>query len=407
MTANEVCTAAIDQRPAIRLRTSRSARLRDSAAKRSASAAERPIVLPSRIPDTLSDSCTSEEMSAIARLARGGRARGGGCRRGARRRRRTAARRGEKTASRQSSSDHRDRRRDHRRHVLGDRRRGRGDDVLHAADVVGDARLHLAGARAGEEGQRQPLQVPVDGGAQVVHDPLADVVGQVGLADAEHAGGDRDGDHPADQLGQQLLVALGQRVVEDLAQQERRDHAQARAERRSAPRTAVSGRRYGRKSAMMRRPRLTGRRTPATRRRRRRRRAPTRPRRARRPRARTGARPPASACAASRSRERLEQPAHGCSSARTQRGPHTTIRDALLDAAHDGVGGDGERVGLRRAVASGSSACASNAEMLVGAAHHVGVDPGEVGARRRRRRGGRPRRAARRRTPRRRPCDAQ
>src|SRR4051812_1700845 len=66
MTAKVVCTAAIDQRPAIRLLTSRSARLRDSAPKLSASAADRPIVLESRIPETLSDSCTSEEMSAIA-----------------------------------------------------------------------------------------------------------------------------------------------------------------------------------------------------------------------------------------------------------------------------------------------------------------------------------------------------
>ena len=42
---------------------------------------------------------------------------------------------------------------------------------------------------------------------------------------------------PADELGEQLLVALGQRVVEDLAQQERRDHAQARAETMISPRT--------------------------------------------------------------------------------------------------------------------------------------------------------------------------
>ena len=48
--------------------------------------------------------------------------------------------------------------------------------LSHAADVVGDPRLDLAGAGAGEEGQRHPLQVAVDGGAQVVHDPLADDV---------------------------------------------------------------------------------------------------------------------------------------------------------------------------------------------------------------------------------------
>ena len=66
MTANEVWIEAIVQRPAMRERTSSSASPADSPSKRSASSAERPIDLPSRMPDTLSDSCTSEEMSAIA-----------------------------------------------------------------------------------------------------------------------------------------------------------------------------------------------------------------------------------------------------------------------------------------------------------------------------------------------------
>ena len=65
MTANEVWIDAIIQRPVIRLRTSRSARRPDSASKRRASSSVRPIVLPSRIPDTESDSCTWLEMSAI------------------------------------------------------------------------------------------------------------------------------------------------------------------------------------------------------------------------------------------------------------------------------------------------------------------------------------------------------
>ena len=65
MTANDVWIVAIIQRPAMRERTSRSARLCDSRSKRSASSAPRPIDLPSRMPETLSDSCTSEEMSAI------------------------------------------------------------------------------------------------------------------------------------------------------------------------------------------------------------------------------------------------------------------------------------------------------------------------------------------------------
>ena len=65
MTANVVWIVAIIQRPAMRERTSSSARPADSRSKRSASSALRPIDLPSRMPETLSDSCTSEEMSAI------------------------------------------------------------------------------------------------------------------------------------------------------------------------------------------------------------------------------------------------------------------------------------------------------------------------------------------------------
>ena len=65
MTANDVWIVAIIQRPAMRDRTSSSARLSDSRAKRSARASLRPIDLPSRMPETLSDSWTSDEMSAI------------------------------------------------------------------------------------------------------------------------------------------------------------------------------------------------------------------------------------------------------------------------------------------------------------------------------------------------------
>ena len=66
MTANEVWIEAITQRPAMRERTSRSASRADSLSKRSASAPPRPIVRPSRMPDTDSDSWTSAEMSAMA-----------------------------------------------------------------------------------------------------------------------------------------------------------------------------------------------------------------------------------------------------------------------------------------------------------------------------------------------------
>ncbi len=64
MIAKLICTEAIRQRPAMRARTSRSASSLDSEEKRSTSSLERPIVLPSRIPDTDSDSSTSVDMSA-------------------------------------------------------------------------------------------------------------------------------------------------------------------------------------------------------------------------------------------------------------------------------------------------------------------------------------------------------
>ena len=64
MIAKLIWTVAIRQRPAIRARTSRSASSPDSSLKRLTSSGERPIVLPSRIPDTESDSSTSVDMSA-------------------------------------------------------------------------------------------------------------------------------------------------------------------------------------------------------------------------------------------------------------------------------------------------------------------------------------------------------
>ena len=64
MTANVVWIAAIIQRPVIRLRTSRPASRSDSVSKRTARSAARPIVLPSRIPETESDSWTIDDTSA-------------------------------------------------------------------------------------------------------------------------------------------------------------------------------------------------------------------------------------------------------------------------------------------------------------------------------------------------------
>ena len=64
MIAKVIWIEDITQRPAIRCCTSSPASVRDSASNRSASSLLRPIVFPSRIPDTESDSWTRLEMSA-------------------------------------------------------------------------------------------------------------------------------------------------------------------------------------------------------------------------------------------------------------------------------------------------------------------------------------------------------
>ena len=66
-TANVNWIVAIIHRPAIRERTSRSAMSFDSPVKRPARSVPRPMVLPSMIPDTDSDSATSADMSARRR----------------------------------------------------------------------------------------------------------------------------------------------------------------------------------------------------------------------------------------------------------------------------------------------------------------------------------------------------
>jgi len=74
-----------------------------------------------------------------------------------------------------------------------------GDDRLHSADVVGDARLHLTGPGAGEEADRLALQVGEHVGAQPVHDLLADLGANPGLDDAQRGGNGGHGEHADDQ----------------------------------------------------------------------------------------------------------------------------------------------------------------------------------------------------------------
>ena len=177
ITAKLVWIDAITQRPAMRWRTSRSARRCESVSKRSASSLPRPIVLPSRIPDTDSDSCTRLEMSAsvswvVFAIRRRSLAD-------------TPRQQHEQRDQREreqrqlpAQQEHADHRRDDRRHIRRDRGGGVRDHVLDAADVVRDPRLDLAGAGAREEGERQLLEMPEDGRPQVVHDALPDLIGQ-------------------------------------------------------------------------------------------------------------------------------------------------------------------------------------------------------------------------------------
>ena len=119
-------------------------------------------------------------------------------------------------------------------HVGDDRGGGVGHHRLDAADVVGEAGLDLPGAGGGEEAQREPLEVGVEGVAQVLHQPLADAVDLVGLSDADSAGDHRDDDHQpgvdADQAHVGPPAPAGKEGVEDELDQDRVDDAEARGE---------------------------------------------------------------------------------------------------------------------------------------------------------------------------------
>ena len=187
------------------------------------------MVLPSRIPDTDSDSSTSVDMSArrpcVTDWMR---------RRSLPTRRvshtKNGSRISENRVSCQLSSEHRDDRGGHGGDRGNGRGRGAGDDVVDAADVVGDARLHLARARAREERQRHALQVCEHRRAQVVHHALADLIGDPRLRHADHAVDDRQRDHARDQPREQLQVVADDALVDGFAQQERRGHAEHRSE---------------------------------------------------------------------------------------------------------------------------------------------------------------------------------
>ena len=78
----------------------------------------------------------------------------------------------------------------------------------------------------------------VDRRAQVVHDRLADEVREQRLPDADHAGDDRDRDHPRDEGSEEAEIDArlrGLRIdldrgIEHRAKQERRDDAEPRGD---------------------------------------------------------------------------------------------------------------------------------------------------------------------------------
>ncbi|CAM5667715.1 hypothetical protein STENM223S_11164 [Streptomyces tendae] len=71
MAAMTIVMTAIRQRPAMLDRTSRSTRRSDSSAKAAVSESERPMVRPSRMPLTDSDSVTVAAIAAIWSSAAG------------------------------------------------------------------------------------------------------------------------------------------------------------------------------------------------------------------------------------------------------------------------------------------------------------------------------------------------
>ena len=124
----------------------------------------------------------------------------------------------------------------------GDQRGNAGNEVgegvghhrLDSVYVVGDPRLHFAGAGAGQETQRHPKQVVVDALLQIARHILPHLAGQVGLDDAQHPARHGDGRHqPGEQPEEhQVQRAVGGEKgrVEDLPDEDGVDDAQAGAD---------------------------------------------------------------------------------------------------------------------------------------------------------------------------------
>ena len=129
---------------------------------------------------------------------------------------------------------------EHHRHAHDDR----GDDVgdgalqrggerpLRADDVVVEAADEGAGLGAGEEGQRLPLHVGEDAGAEVVDESLTDAARQPARDEAEAGVDDGHHRHQDGEPDDQRCVTRAHGVVDDRLEQQGRHHDERRVDDR-------------------------------------------------------------------------------------------------------------------------------------------------------------------------------
>ena len=125
---------------------------------------------------------------------------------------------------------HRDQRRDQHDHVAHDAPERARHRRLGADHVAVEAARDRARRRAREERQRQPLDLGEQRTTQVGDQPLADPCAAPALPDLEEGVAERGDDREAGQPPDLGAVALRDRVVEDLAHDQRRHQRQQRGD---------------------------------------------------------------------------------------------------------------------------------------------------------------------------------
>ena len=108
---------------------------------------------------------------------------------------------------------------DHRAERAGEGPLGPDDVIVQTAD-------ERAGLGAGEEGDRHPLDVVEQLHPQVVDQALTDPARQVALDESEHRFAERGGDHEEEEDVEVAAVAVDDRIVEDLPDQQRGQQAE-------------------------------------------------------------------------------------------------------------------------------------------------------------------------------------